>query len=235
MIQIDEAAKSLGITVAGGHTEVTDDIEKPIIAGFMIGETIEGMYVTSAGASPGDVIIMTKSIAIEGTAILASEGRNYLQPHLGKMVIDDAIALRNQISVVKEGITAFRTGFVTSMHDPTEGGIANGIHEMCDSSNVGCIIFKDQIPIRESTVAICNYLQIDPLQLISSGTMLMTAEEKNAQRIVDALTAAGIESSIIGSVEKDFTKRVLMTDGLPSELIRPKSDALWNGLKRISS
>ncbi len=233
MIQIDEAARSLDITVAGGHTEITDDIQKPIIAGFMLGETKEGNYVTSEGAQPGNSIIMTKSIAIEGTAILASEGREILEPIIGNELLKEALSLRNQISVVQDGLTAFRTGFVTAMHDPTEGGIANGIHEICDASKVGCTIIQERLSIRDSTIAICDYLEIDFLQLISSGTMLITCEAKHTQEVIDELSKAKIEASKIGTIEKDFTKRLLQRDGLSSELVRPTTDALWNGLKRI--
>lgn len=235
MIQIDEAARSLGITVAGGHTEVTDEIQKPIIAGFMIGETTDDNYVTSEGAQPGDALIMTKSVAIEGTAILASEGHDFLRNELGYQLLDEAIALRNQISVVMDGITAFKTGFVTAMHDPTEGGLANGIHEICDASKVGCSIVQEQIPVEESTRALCQLLEIDPLQLISSGTMLITCEARNAQKILDALRHNGIEAAVIGTIEKDFTKRIISLQEKESTLIRPETDALWDGLKRITS
>lgn len=235
MIQIDDAARSLGITVAGGHTEVTDDIAKPIIAGFMLGETKEGNYVTSSGAQPGDAIIMTKSMAIEGTSILASEGRNQLESHLDESILENAIALRNQISVVKDGLVAFRTGYVTAMHDPTEGGIANGIHEICDASKVGCTIHYDLIPIEKSTQAVCSHLKIDPMHLISSGTMLITCAKKHAQLVVDELSKNGITSSIIGHIEKDFTKRNIVRCGAVTGLSRPETDVLWQGLKQVRS
>ncbi len=235
MAQIDDAASSLGITVAGGHTEITEGIDRPIIAGFMIGETTEGDYVTSQGAQPGDAIIMTKSAAIEGTAILAAENASALQHHIEESIITDALALREQISVVKDGVIAFRTGFITAMHDPTEGGIANGIHEICDASNVGCTIVKEHIPIAESTQAICSYLNLDPLQLISSGSMLMTCVAKHAQDVIASLTSHGILASKIGVIEKDFTKRDLQTSDGIVDLVRPETDELWSGLKKINS
>ncbi|MEE9353564.1 MAG: AIR synthase related protein, partial [Candidatus Thorarchaeota archaeon] len=137
MSQIDSAAKTLGITVAGGHTEITEGVEKPIVAGFMLGETSEGDYVTSSGAQPGNAIIITKTVGIEGTAILAAEGREVLSRELDATVLDEALALRCQISVVSEGLSAFKTGHLTAMHDPTEGGLAGGLHELCDASGVG--------------------------------------------------------------------------------------------------
>ena len=148
MLQMHEAATSLDITVAGGHTEITEDIDKPIVAGFMLGETGEDEYVTSSGATPGDSIVMTKSVAIEGTAILASEGRAYLSSNVGKDIVEQALALRDSISVVKEGVTAFKTGHLTAMHDPTEGGLSIGLHELCDASEVGCRIQHQSLPVQ---------------------------------------------------------------------------------------
>jgi hydrogenase expression/formation protein HypE len=155
MKQIDDAAQILGIAVAGGHSEVTKGINRPIIVGFMIGVADEGDYVSSSGTQPGDSIILTKSIALEGTAILATEGKEYLISKVGFNVVEKGVALRAAISVVAEGIAAYRTGYVTAMHDPTEGGLSGGLHEICDASNVGFEIYKDAIPIDESTKIIC--------------------------------------------------------------------------------
>ncbi|MDF1540986.1 MAG: AIR synthase family protein, partial [Candidatus Thorarchaeota archaeon] len=198
MTQIHEAASSLNITVAGGHTEVTGDIDKPIIAGFMLGETSPGQYVTSSGAKAGDSIILTKSIAIEGTAILASEGRSYLTSKLGSMIVDSAIALRDSISVVREGVASFNTGHITAMHDPTEGGISNGIHELCNASGVGFRIIHEAIPVHHSTKDICDFLGVNPLNLISSGCMLMTCHTDNSEEVMRILKEIDIEASVIG-------------------------------------
>ncbi|MHA1908522.1 MAG: AIR synthase family protein [Candidatus Thorarchaeota archaeon] len=234
MQQMHEAASSLNITVAGGHTEITEGIDKPIIAGFMLGETREGEYVTSSGAKPGDSIIMTKTVAIEGTAILASEGRSYLASKIGSDVIEAAIALRNSISVVKDGVTAFNTGYLTAMHDPTEGGLANGIHELCDASEVGCRIRYSEISIHHSTATICDFLEINPLGLISSGCMLMTCESQRTDEVLKALKSVDIESSLIGEIVEEESKRMIDYPYDESQLERPESDALWDAIKKIN-
>jgi hydrogenase maturation factor len=234
MKQIHEAAESLGITVAGGHTEITEDIDKPIIAGFMIGETTEGEYVTSSGAQPGDSIILTKTVALEGTAILASEGRTFLKSKLESEIIDAAISLRDSISVVKDGITAFNTGYLTSMHDPTEGGLANGIHEMCDASNVGCRIKFENIPIHESTKSICDLLNVNPLHLISSGCMLMTCTSIHADAVIKSLNTESIQATVIGHIVKDITDRMIEYPTSSETLEQPPTDALWEALKAVN-
>lgn len=235
MDQMDTASKILGIAVAGGHSEITDGIDRPIIVGFMIGLADQGNYVTSSGAKPGNSIIITKSIAYEGTSILATEGEEYLTSKVGASVIAQAKTLRNKISVVAEGIAAFETGHVTAMHDPTEGGFSGGIHEICDASKVGFEIYKDAIPIDESTRAICNVLEIDPLELISSGCMIICCNEEHSTDVVNTIESRGVSARVVGKILADPNHRLIVTDSEGYLLQRPKADALWPALEKIKS
>jgi len=232
--QIDDACQMLGIAVAGGHSEVTDGIDRPIITGFMMGITDAGKYVTSSGARPGDSIIVTKTIAIEGTSILATEGEEFLANKVPATMIEHAKQLKAQISVVAEGIAAFETGFVTAMHDPTEGGLSNGLHELCDASNVGFEIYSDAIPLDDSTFEICNALGVSPMELISSGCMIVCCNKENVNEVVNTIQSRGIMATVIGKIVEDSKRRILITDsdGIPLE--RPKTDVLWDTLKKIS-
>ncbi|MFW9868649.1 MAG: AIR synthase family protein [Candidatus Thorarchaeota archaeon] len=233
MQQIDEACNILGIAVAGGHSEVTEGIDRPIVAGFMIGVSDYGEYTTSSGAKPGDSIIVTKTIAIEGTAILATEGEEYLARRIGATTIEHAKRLRSQISVVAEGIAAFETGFVTAMHDPTEGGLSGGLHEICDASNVGFEIYSDAIPLDDSTVEICNALEISPMELISSGCMIICCNDKNVNEVVNTIHSRGITARVIGKIVENPEKRILVTDSDGIALKRPTKDELWNALEKL--
>lgn len=235
MNQIDEACQNLGIAVAGGHSEVTKGIDRPLIAGFMMGIADDGEYVTSSGAKPGDSIIVTKTIALEGTSILATEGEEYLANKIPATTIEHAKRLRSQISVVAEGVAAFETGFVTAMHDPTEGGLSCGLHELCDASNVGFEIYTDAIPLDDSTYEICSVLEISPMDLISSGCMIISCSEEHVNEIVNTVQSRGIMASVIGKIVKNPERRIIVTatDGIP--LPRPKTDALWNALQKITS
>ncbi len=234
MSQIDSAAKSLDIAVAGGHTEITEGITNPIIAGFMLGVSDKGKYVTSSGAKPGDAIILTKTVALEGTSILASEGCDFLTKQLGEVVVREARKMRNQISVVKEGLAAFQTGYVTAMHDPTEGGIAGGLHELCDASGSGFEIDLERIPVHDSTRQICEALSINILELISSGCMLIACEKEHADEVQAAIESVGVLSTIIGYTVTDVKQRTIRTSDGPVQLARPDTDALWDALKKIS-
>jgi len=232
--QMDDAAQMLGISVSGGHSEVTEGIDRPIIVGFMIGMSEEGEYVTSSGAKPGNSIIVTKSIALEGTAILANEGEKYLIPKVGTETVDRAKVLRSQISVVAEGIAAFETGYVTAMHDPTEGGLSGGLHEICDASDVGFEIYDKAIPVDDSTKAICQALEIDPIELISSGCMIVCCRQEHVNEVVNAIHSRGVSASVIGKIVDNPTHRITITDSRSYPLPRPKTDALWLGLKKIN-
>ncbi|UCH03462.1 MAG: AIR synthase family protein [Candidatus Thorarchaeota archaeon] len=234
MEQINRASESLGISVAGGHTEITEGIDRPILTGFMMGITSPGGYVTSAGARTGDHIIMTKTAAIEGTAILATEGEEILSARLGKNVVSDACEMRGQISVVKEGVTAFGTGYLTAMHDPTEGGLSGGLHELCDASDVGFRIDLDRIPVHDVTRQVCDMLSIDFMELISSGCMLMTCDPDHSEDVVSALHSVGVLATVIGTIESESKDRTFMSKGEVKPLPRPSTDALWHALNRLS-
>ena len=232
MVQIDEAATSLDIAVIGGHTEITEGIDRPIVVGFMAGQTEDGKYVTSHGALPDDLIIITKSAGLEGTSILATEGRKKLANLIDNTLLDNAVGLRNSISVVREGLAAFRTGKVTAMHDPTEGGLINGIHEICDASGVGCQVDIGSIPLHEATQRICEILAINPMELISSGSMLLTCNSDAGDDVVEAIQSVGVSAAVIGRILPEQDIRTTL-DG--TTLPRPKTDALWTALQRLSN
>ena len=230
--QIDSAAKKLGIAVIGGHSEVTPGLKHPIVVGYALGVAEDGRYVTSGGAEAGDVIILTKGAGIEGTAILASERRERLSRELGEEVVKAAESFYDLISVVEDALTAFKAGGVTAMHDPTEGGVAGGIHEIADASGLGFEVFEEKIPVAPETSMICSYFNVDPLQLIGSGALLISVKPEYAGKVLDALESRGIRASKIGRFLPDPEKRVLVRgDGRATELVRPVSDHLWKALE----
>jgi len=231
--QIDSAAREIGVAVVGGHTETTPGLGHPLVVGTMVGVAENGRYVTTSGARVNDEIIMTKGAGIEGTAILASDRREVVERFCGPEVAERARSYLREITVLKEALVAFRTGRVTSMHDPTEGGIAGGLHEMADASGKGFIVFKDRIRVRRETEEICRLFRIDPLQLIGSGSLLITCREGSSQQILDRLREEGVSAWLIGKVTPNPGQRqVILEDGRREPLIRPVSDHLWGALER---
>jgi hydrogenase expression/formation protein HypE len=231
--QMNEAAKTLGIAIVGGHCETTPGLTNPIVIGCTIGVTEKGKYVTAGGAKPGDSLILTKSVGIEGTAILASDREAQLRKVLNTRSLKSAKSFHNQISIVKEALTAYKTGGVHAMHDPTEGGVAGAIHEMADASKLGVRITEERIRIQPETLKICNAYDIDPLQLIASGSLLIAADPDHAERIVKTLKEIKIDSETIGEFLPSPEKRIIKRkNGKIENLPRPITDQLWQALKK---
>ena len=232
--QMGKAAKELGIAIVGGHCEVTPGLANPIVVGCTIGMTEKGNYVTAAGAKQGDKIILTKTAGIEGTAVLASDKENQLKKVVSATTLRNAKRFYDQISIVKDAITAFKTGAVHAMHDPTEGGVAGGIHEMADASHLGFRVHKKKIPVRPETTEICNFFEIDPLQLTASGSLLIAVERDFADRVVGILSEEGITAEVIGEFLPSVEERIIIQeDGSSENLVRPVSDHLWSALEKI--
>jgi hydrogenase expression/formation protein HypE len=231
--QIDRAARELNVAVIRGHSEVTPGLLHPVVIGCILGLAERGKYVTSGGAKPQDKIILTKGVGIEGTAILASDRRRVLNKVFGKEFTTRAEMYFNQISVVKDALVAYRTGGVTAMHDPTEGGISCGLHELADASNVGFRVFEDKIIVNSETRAICDFFKVDPLQLISSGALIIIASPEKSEKIIQVLSNNEIQSAIIGEIVEARSGRILIRkDGTETRLPRPVSDPLWSALTR---
>lgn len=224
MDEILETAESLGVAVVGGHTEVTPGLRRPIVVGTMLGEAEREKLVTSDGAKPGDAIVMTKWAGLEGTSIIAREREGELREVFGESFVERAKALIDYISVLPEA--ALIREFADAMHDPTEGGILNGLHEMADGAGLGLRVFLDRIPIRGETTKICEFYSIDPLALIGSGSLLAAVPRDHAKFVVEKLLAKGINAAVIGEFLAE-KKRVAIKGGDEVPLRRPESDELW--------
>lgn len=231
--QMNAAAKDLGVAIVGGHCESTPGLTNPIVVGCIMGLTEKGKYVTAAGAKSGDKLILTKSAGIEGTAILASDREDQLKKVFSPAMLDSAKNFFSQISVVKDALTAYKTGGVHAMHDPTEGGVFNGIHEMADAGGLGVRVFEEKITVEPETAKICRFYEIDPLQLIGSGALLIASEPEAADKIVEKLCREHIYADVIGEFNQSPNKRILMHgNGMGEMLPRPVSDQLWIALTR---
>ena len=223
MGEIKEVAQEMGIAIVGGHTEVTPGLKKPIVVGTMLGE-VEKEKLVIPRPRPGDAIILTKGAGIEGTSIIAHEREEELRSIFGRDFVERAKAYIYEISVVREALIARE--FATAMHDPTEGGIANGLHEMADVGDLGFRIFANKVIVREETKKICAFYDLDPLALISSGSLLVSVPRDHAKVLVEKLLAKGINASIIGEFLAE-KKRVIIEDGAERPLKRPEADELW--------
>jgi hydrogenase expression/formation protein HypE len=234
-IHMDRAAKELGMAIVGGHCESTPGLKNPIVVGCAMGFTEKGNYVTAAGAKAGDCIILTKTAGIEGTAILASDRKDELKT-MSSSALKKAQEFFNKISVTKEALTAYHSGGVHAMHDPTEGGVAGGLHEMADASNLGFRISEVKIPIAKETLQVCDAFDIDPLYLIASGSLLISADKNLTKKILRSLKDKEIPATVIGEFSPSLEERIMTRkDGTEEKLARPVSDHLWVALAKSAS
>lgn len=211
MDQMHTACTEIGVSLIGGHTETTPGLNRPILIGFMMGEAEKDRYVTTGGAKPGDTIILTKGAGIEGTAVIANDLANVLRDQIDNETIKAAQLMIRSISVVPEAMRVVEVGGVHSLHDPTEGGLLNGVWEMAEAAGVGATIREADIPVARETRTICDALGIDPFKLLGSGALMVMAESEKASAILDALSEMGVRASIIGEVDAEEEGRFLIT------------------------
>ncbi len=228
MEEIHRACSELGVQIVGGHTECVAGLEKPIIAGFMMGEAPKNKYVTTSGARPGDRVILTKSAGLEGTSILASDLEEKLKRRVDLKTLQRARRMIEAISVVPEALKATEVGGVHSMHTPTEGGILNGLYEMTTAARVGISIQENLIPIAPETAIITETLDVNPLKLLSSGALLIAVDYKRVGKVLEAIEDIGVKTSIIGEIkEKSYGRVLTRGDGSQRPIGPVKQDELY--------
>jgi hydrogenase expression/formation protein HypE len=230
MAQAAEAAESLGVEIIGGHTEVTDVVKNPVISSTAIGrKPVPPAHAESEGmckVCPGDRILVTKKLALEGSAIIAREHEDKIRGVLTSSELMAAKEMLGQISVVTEGVTVGEIGF-SAMHDITEGGMLGALWEVCSLHGVGAEIFCEKIPIDPITEKICRRLEINPLRLISSGSMLILAEPTKAHKIIAALGETNIEVTDIGFTLDEAAGTMLVTGGEREPIDPPGPDEIY--------
>ncbi|HHU73145.1 MAG TPA: hydrogenase maturation factor [Clostridiales bacterium] len=223
MQDIEAVCKELEIEVLGGHTEVTKAVCQPIVTVTGVGKLKRKDLIKTAGAKPGQEIVMSKWAGIEGTAIIASTKEEELLKIYPQSFITNAKSFINYISVVPEAKVAREVG-VSSMHDVTEGGIFGALWEMGVASQVGFQVDLDKILLKQETVEICEFYDLNPYQLISSGCMLMVTDRGN--QLVESLKAEGITAAVIGHITEGKDRLIINKEDIRF-LEPPKSDELY--------
>lgn len=214
--ELTAACDALGITLVGGHTEVTESVSQPVLVGTMLGEVARDRLLTPAGARPGDTLLLTKAIAVEGTALLARElRRDLLAQGLEADFLDRCAAMLHDpgISVLREAEAALSAGGVHAMHDPTEGGVATALWELAVASSVRLVADPEALPVLPECRRFCEVFAVDPLGLIASGSLLIACESGAAEAICAAVRAEGVACAAIGKVEASDGAEVSMPSG----------------------
>jgi HAD superfamily hydrolase (TIGR01549 family) len=201
MAELALVCKRADVTLCGGHTEITDGVSRTIVNGMMIGCVRRDHFLDKKAMRPGDLILLTKGVAIEGTALIAREFEQQLiEQGVAKPVIERAQAFLSRISVIEEGRIAAGIGGVRALHDITEGGIATALEEFSIAGGFAIEVQMREIPLLPETEAVCAPFGIDPLGLIGSGSLLICCSPESLQQLQNELEPAGIDAAVIGSV-----------------------------------
>ncbi len=219
MSDLSRICRDNGITLCGGHTEITEAVNRPVVTGMMVGTVAKDRLLGKRNIIPGDKILLTKAAAVEGTAIIAREFGDRLQlMGLSSEQIEECRRFLDDISIMPEAQIATASPGVIAMHDVTEGGVATAVRELGIAAGRGLRIDMDAVPIFPQTREICRLLDINPLGLIGSGSLLICCWPTYLKQICDAITQAGIAVTCIGEVTES-------TSGV--EAVNAKGDAIW--------
>jgi len=228
MGQIGDACRALDIALIGGHTEITYGLDRPVAVGSLLGLVERDRLVTPRGARPGDRLLLTKSVPIEATAILARERSEQLRDVLTDAELSQAQGYLNDpgIGVIRDARLALAASRVTAMHDPTEGGLATALWELAQASG-RCLRFDPvAVPITPLSARVCAAFAIDPLTAIASGALLLTAPPPDAERIRAVLEQEGVLCTEIGDVTEGPPRVVQRTGSGWEPYPLPQRDGL---------
>lgn len=224
MEDVTELAATYDVEILGGHTEVSAVVNQSLVSVTGVGKIAKDKLITTNGLKPGQDLVVTKWIGLEGTSIIASEFEKELQGRLPASIVEESKKFASLLSVVKDSHVAMQIG-VSAMHDVTEGGIFGALWEMAEASGVGLEVDLKKIPIRQETIEVCELFNLNPYQLISSGSMLIGTD--HGSQLVDALAKEGIHAAVIGKAVEG-NDRVIFNDGEKRFLEPPKADELYH-------
>jgi hydrogenase maturation factor/predicted fused transcriptional regulator/phosphomethylpyrimidine kinase len=223
---ISRFAAELGIAIVGGHTGFYGAVTVPTIGGITVWGTGDS-YVSPQGAREGDQIIMTKGAGVEAAALLALELKDRLLRVLPADLVHRSAARLREVSVVRDALIAAQNSGVHAMHDATEGGLKRGLWEIAQASKAGIEISKDELLIPEDIGAVCGHFGLDPWEIISEGTLVLTCSETKTPELLAAYREAGIPARAIGKVTAAEQGCVYIEGGQRFPLLPPEQDKFW--------
>jgi hydrogenase expression/formation protein HypE len=225
--QLDAEARRLGITIVGGHTETVAGLSRPLLSLTCMGWA--DRYVPTGGARPGDAVILTKGAGIEATAVLATDFREDLEAAaVDDETIDRAVDCFDRVSVLRESTVL--APVATAMHDPTEGGVLNGVVELACASGVRVELRAEDVPVRPETRTLCDAMGLDPLRVLGSGGLLAAAPPERVDGVLAELAAEGVDATVVATVEEAATvdEQGVVYDGTQyTDTVREGMYDLW--------
>lgn len=229
VLDAEQAAQEINAQIVGGHTEFTAAVNQPVISTTVIGRATATSLARSSEIQPGDALVVSKYVGLEGTAIIAWDHSDLVGDLFDERLLAAARGLARQISIVPEARVASRLG-VRAMHDATEGGVLGAAYEMASAAGLGFSLNAERLPIHRATQLLAERFGLDPLRLISSGTLLMASSAPD--ELLAALAAANIPAAVIGQFTASG-ERLLWRDGQAQAVPAPESDELWRFLQQF--
>jgi hydrogenase maturation factor len=217
--QVGAACRELGVSLVGGHTEVTHGLDRPLVIGTMLGEVGRDRLVTTSGARVGDALLLTKGVPLEGTSIIARARDAELRARgHAEALLSRARSYLTKLSVVPEALLAVELAPVHAMHDPTEGGLATALWELAEAAGVGLSVEAERIPVLPEGRALCAEYGLDPLGTIASGALLLALAPSDAGVVLHACARDGIDCAYIGRVQPRESGVTIAVGGRGREL-----------------
>lgn len=223
MAEAEDCCRQMQLQIAGGHTVVSSYVNMPqaVITGY--GKVSEDTCKSVKGVKPGQDIVISKWIGLEGTALLAGQNKEKLLGRYPSYLVEEAMAFDRYLSVIPEAATAMKSG-VCAMHDASEGGIFASLWELAEGAGVGLTIDIKKLPLRQETVEVCECLGVNPYELLSGGSLIMTAND--GQALVAALQKKQIPAVIVGKIT-DSKDRIILNEDEVRYMDRPKQDEIY--------
>lgn len=227
MKQAAETSAELGVEIIGGHTEITQAVNRPVIVSTAVGRALAGESQRAEGMTAGDFIYMTKQAGLEGAGIIANDFEKELVDVLTAEELQEAKDYLKNVSVLKEGLAAGKVG-TAGMHDITEGGVLGAVWELAEIADVGLSLIAADIPVTDPIKKIAAHFNIDFMRLISSGSMMIIAHPDKAEALESAVRGVGVSIAKIGTVlPKEEGRKLIFPDGKEETIDPPESDELY--------
>ncbi len=223
-----EACKSYGVIYAGGHTEVSNAVNRPVITATCVGCKSDGASnICNSKPKAGQALVISKWIGLEGTAMLAISKREELATRYPEPFIDNATEFKEFVNIADEAAVAIKSG-VSAVHDISSGGVFAALWEMGERAGTGLKVNLPDIPIRQETVEICEFFEINPYEMLSGGSLLFATDD--GERLVRDLESAGIPAAIVGFLQEGKDK-ILINDDETRFLDMPQPDEIHKVLE----
>lgn len=223
MQEAEAACHALSLQIAGGQTRVSAAVTAPVAVVTGYGRASGENYCTAKAARPGQDIVISKWIGLEGTAVLAKRHREKLLHRYPAYLVEEAAGFDKYLSILPEAATAVKSG-VCAMHDASEGGIFGALWELAEGAGVGLTIDLKKLPLRQETVEVCECCNVNPYELQSGGCLVMTSED--GPGLAAALNAEGIPAVVVGRLT-DSNDRIILNEDEVRYMDRPRTDEIY--------